>query len=148
MSKIKYRNASHKDISKIYHFEACYMQEIEPENFQAWSNAKTNNYNLLIENIKNMYIAENESGMIGHCYWSFIDSTPYIFSIYITQKYRNKGIARELLKLIENQIKANGFKICLLSTRENNPAKSLFNKLGYHIIEHQDGWFELKKSIT
>ena len=126
--EFKYRKALEKDIPEIYNFEANYMKEVEPENYQAWANTKKTTYNLVLENLDNINIAVIGGVLIGHCYWSMLNSQPHIFSIYVMPKYRNKGVAKKLLTAIENDICSKNFNACFLSALENNPAKKFFYK--------------------
>lgn len=148
MSTIKYRNALEEDIPIIYGFEANYMKEIEPENYQLWFNAKEKNHSLIQENLRNILVSEYEETIIGHSYWSIIKSEPHIFSIYVSPTFRDKGIARNLLSLIEQEIISMNFKMCFLSTRKNNPAQEFFIKLGYVSWREDNGWIEFKKNIS
>lgn len=135
MGQIKYRNALEKDIPDIFSFEAKYMMEIEPDNYQRWLHAKEKNYTLLQDNLQNMIVAENDGEIFGHSYWSVINNKPYIFSVYVCPTHRDKGAARTLISKIEEKIVASNFNMCFLSTHQNNPAKIFFTKIGYEVYD-------------
>lgn len=72
-----------------------------------------------------------------------INNCPDIEDLLVTDKYRNKGVGQKLLSYCEKLAKQRGFeRIGLGVGIENEPAKRLYQKLGFHdsgIGEYQVG---------
>ena len=68
-------------------------------------------------------------GIIMHCIlW---DNLPFMNLIVIKEKYRGKGFAKQAIICWENEMKNQGYKMTLVSTRVDEEAQHLYRKLGY-----------------
>ena len=146
-SNLIYRKARLQDVPQIYLFETAYIDEIEPENSERWAHTKDKTVAQLEANVEKMFVAEVDGKLAGHIYWNIHADKPHIFSIYVLKAFRRVGVARKLMLLAERDIQENGFQQCLLSTRTHNPAKNLFDEIGYQLIEQDNGWFHLEKNL-
>ena len=90
-----------------------------------------NNSNYLI----NVYEIDNK--VIGFIICTKIIDTIEVQLVYIDSDYRKRGYAYELMKSIEFE----GFRIILEVSVDNNPAKVLYDKLGYEIISTREGYY-------
>ena len=90
-----------------------------------------NNSNYLI----NVYEIDNK--VIGFIICTKIIDTIEVQLVYIDSDYRQCGYAYELMKSIELE----GFRIILEVSVDNNPAKVLYDKLGYEIISTREGYY-------
>ncbi|WP_420592178.1 GNAT family N-acetyltransferase [Bacterioplanoides sp.] len=143
---ISFRKALKTDLHKVYEFEASYIRELEPENYQRWAQAKDKNFSLLQDNLANMLIAETSNTLVGYGYWSILNQLPHIFSIYVVPEFRNQKVAHQLLLKLEKQIQQHGYTQSELMTLEFNPARQFFIKHGYAETGINNSWVLMKKS--
>ena len=144
---ISLRNALQADLHKVYEFEASYIHELEPDNYQRWSQARDKNFSLLLDNLENMLVAETNNTLVGYGYWSILNRLPHIFSIYVVPEFRNQKVAHQLLLKLEKQIQQLGYTQAELMTLEFNPARQFFIKHGYAETGISSGWVSLLKSL-
>jgi ribosomal protein S18 acetylase RimI-like enzyme len=87
-------------------------------------------------------------------HWRTSNKTlPYVFNVSVLPVYQRRGIATALLKHFEKYYKS--FSQFGLYVRTDNPARSLYLKLGYKIVEVLDqfygkdkhGFFMVKQSL-
>ena len=71
----------------------------------------------------------------------------YIYSVYVTKKFRGKGISKLLMDSILNDVKKNKMikKIKLNVESTNKPAISLYKKYGFQIIAILKKEIKIKK---
>ncbi len=141
------REAFESDLDKIYLFERKYIIEHEKDELIRWDNAKERILNNLYENLDNMFVATKDNLIIGHVFWSIYNSNPSIYSIYVDKNYRNLKIASTLISTAENHILNNNFDKVTLSTLETNPARYLFNNIGYEQVNIVNGWINYIKYL-
>ena len=48
---------------------------------------------------------------------------------------------------VEEDIRSSGYHYGKLLTCESNPAKKLFEAVGYQVTGLEDGWYQLEKSF-
>lgn len=74
-------------------------------------------------------IAKTFSQEAGGCVW-------WIEEVYIREKFRSRGLGREFFRYLEEQ-KGNGVKRLRLEVEEENTrAVSLYERLGYEVLEY------------
>lgn len=61
--------------------------------------------------------------------------------LYVSHDYRNKGIGELLLNRAKDHCKFMGFKGLALETATNNPAKKLYERLGWEKDTNFDHYF-------
>lgn len=67
-----------------------------------------------------------------HSFTSVSMKPIYILNdLFILKSERKKGIGAALLKQAKEKTKKDGYKFVLLQTETNNPAKDLYEKLGW-----------------
>lgn len=59
----------------------------------------------------------------------------YIAELDVDPRYRNRGIGGELLRHAEAQARAEGATRMALSTHTSNPARRLYERHGYRVVE-------------
>ncbi len=65
----------------------------------------------------------------------------YLSNIAVYPEYRGKGIGRRLMEHVQQQAQQQGYKTMVLDVeKDNNPAISLYKKIGFEIINE----FKLK----
>ncbi|MGO4273457.1 GNAT family N-acetyltransferase [Paenibacillus sp. TAF58] len=91
--------------------------------------------NLILPKIekKEIYIIRNqdESNIGWMRYGYFWDNTPFMNMIWVDERYRGKGVGKEVVLLWEDEMKQNGFKLVMTSTQANEEAQHFYRNLGY-----------------
>lgn len=75
------------------------------------------------------------------------DKTP-CFSISLYPDYRNRGIGTELMKKMIKLLIEKGYKRASLSVQKENYATRLYSKLGFEIIEENNGECVMVKELN
>ena len=132
------RRANPNDLTSIFQFDKAYMAEIEGQDqLHRWLAANTSIKicRELAYHLSRTFVAEydTDSGnvVIGHCYWSISDEKANIFSIYVREECRGGKVASNLLKCVEEDMKAAGFHGSYLQTLETNPARHFCTRRGF-----------------
>lgn len=89
--------------------------------------------NEMAKNLKNMYIIQTKGKDIGLFTYSIDSNEDICIGMFaIIPKYQNRGIGRDILvKLIE----ANPDKRFYLKTYKENPARHLYERVGFTIYD-------------
>jgi ribosomal protein S18 acetylase RimI-like enzyme len=66
----------------------------------------------------------------------------YIGTINVDPKHRRRGIAAKLLTAAEDFYRKGGFTEVRLEVEQNNPAQTLYFKMGYRVHAVRKGWYE------
>ena len=78
------------------------------------------------------YIIWTDNIRAGLMHYSVLwDSLPFLNLIFVKETHRNKGIASKAMKLWEEDMKEQGYKMVLLSTQVDENAQHLYRKSGY-----------------
>lgn len=81
---------------------------------------------------KTGYIIWTDNIRAGLMHYSVLwDSLPFLNLIFVKETHRNKGIASKAMKLWEEDMKEQGYKMVLVSTQVDEDAQHLYRKLGY-----------------
>lgn len=82
--------------------------------------------NFIVRNASNEKIA----GVLSNTRYA----TVYINTVWVHEKYRNKGIGRRLIGMVEEKAKGMGCVLSALGTWESFHAREFYEKLGYKVI--------------
>jgi ribosomal protein S18 acetylase RimI-like enzyme len=81
------------------------------------------------------YLADNKSVAIGYCApEKFTDGTYNLLAIGVSEDSQRKGIAREMMKYIEQLLKHNGGRILIVETSTDDAqigARKFYKQIGY-----------------
>lgn len=81
---------------------------------------------------KTGYVIWNDNERVGFMHFSVLwDNLPFLNHIYVKKEYRCKGFATKAMKLWEEDMKRQGYKMVLLSTQVDEDAQHLYRKIGY-----------------
>lgn len=141
------RKATMEDIKKLIVFERNYMIELEPQHLEKWEKLIEKTRNFLIESLESIVVVEENKEVIGHAYWSLSKGKPCVYSIYVVEAFRRKGVANLLMEALETDVIQNGYNEITLQTLIDNPAQYTFNRFGY-ITDHQkNGYLQYTKKL-
>ncbi len=102
-----------------------------------------------------MWVIESPSGeIIGQVFVMLYSSEretadgkdrAYVFAFRVKPQWRGKGIGHHLMGFVEDDLRKRGFKLVTLNVaKENLGAISLYERLGYTIIESRPGIWSFK----
>ena len=78
------------------------------------------------------YVAEADGALTGLLRWNlFWDEVPFCTLLYISQKYRGKGLGRALMDRWEADMRAAGHGMAMTSTQADEAAQNFYRKLGW-----------------
>jgi len=81
---------------------------------------------------KTGYILWDNHKRVGLMHYSVLwDNLPFLNLIHVEETHRNSGIGTEAMKLWEDDMKNQGYKMVLISTQVNEDAQHFYRKLGY-----------------
>lgn len=82
-----------------------------------------------------VYIAEDNGNFVGWLRYNlFWDNTPFMNVLCVLEKYRGKGIGRQLVEHWEEQMKLLGYDTVMTSTASDEYAQHFYMKLGYKVV--------------
>jgi ribosomal protein S18 acetylase RimI-like enzyme len=87
------------------------------------------------------FVAEHDGAVVGmvtaseRYYTSWAGCTLYIQDIYVEPDWRGRGIGAALLGCVAMLALERGMPLVELTVREDNPARRLYGRLGFHQVE-------------
>src|SRR5215469_7581555 len=87
------------------------------------------------------FVAENAGAIVGmvtaseRYYTSWAGCTLYIQDIYVDPAWRGRGIGAALLGCVAALALERGSPLVELTVREENPARGLYGRLGFHQVQ-------------
>jgi len=128
------RPAKHYEISVIKHYEAKVRKEASMGYLQ--DNVTNNDELFAFEN--SFYLVSVVEGnlqgwiLLGDSFDpNFNNYTGMILELYVFKPYRNKGIGKQLLTQALHYFKRKGIKRAQLNVFAGNPARKLYERLGF-----------------
>jgi len=136
---MNFRLYSDDDFSQLYEIELLCFEP--PIRFSRQTMLK-----LLADPDSATWVAEDQERMAGFAivYWSHPPEQPlaYIQTLEVAPTQRNRGIARELLRRVEESAKAAGAHVIWLHVAETNtPAIRLYESHGYRLQGRQADYY-------
>lgn len=139
--EISYFELSEEDIPQMAEMEKLYFG-------QPWSEASIGHY---MEQGNTLFLAAkdmngSEPRLAGYCALLCVLDEADLVSIAVDEKYREMGIAGELLDIAYGMLKDAGvFKIHLEVRESNFPAISLYEKEGFERVGLRKGFYDKPK---
>ena len=122
-----------------------FFETIEPEKFYPHGFSHEDAYRLCNYTGKDLYyVITNDEDIVGYGLvrgWDEGFEVPSL-GIYVSEKYRGKGIARMFMSFLHLSAKLKGAKQMRLKVyKDNLKAICLYTSLGYAFKEHDDDQF-------
>lgn len=81
---------------------------------------------------KTGYVIWDGNERVGLMHYSVLwDNLPFLNHIHVKMEHRRKGFATEAMKLWEEDMKEQGYKMVLISTQVDEDVQHLYRKNGY-----------------
>lgn len=127
--------SSNDDVNKLIDYKKKtifeYANNLSQEEIDKINNYVNNNVPKLINNYSNIVV---DNKVVGCLLLTNKDDGILLDEIYLEEEYRNKGIGTSIIK----DIIANNSIVYLWVYKENIKAISLYNKLGFKVIEETE----------
>lgn len=103
-------------------------------------------------------VAEAEGQLVGavwgrahqppHEGYGFVGADVPEIGVAVFPAFRNQGIGTKLINLIANRYLSQGLQSISLSVDRNNPAKSLYERLGFLVVKENEQDFIMQKLLN
>ena len=105
-------------------------------------------YNQL-DDIHNVIVAYDDDIPVGSVsFKKYDDECAEVKRVFVKEEYRNKGIANELMELLENTAREQGYRYLILeSGAPLVAAMALYRKIGYKVIPNYGQYRDMPDSI-
>jgi len=91
-------------------------------------------------------VALNDDRVIGYIGSQSVIDQADIMNIAVDPDYRRNGVAVQMIGALESKLKERGVKGLLLEVRvSNEPARNLYEKLGFSIVGRRPGYYSRPK---
>lgn len=163
---MEYRLGKIEDVSSIVCLIQAAIKKMDESGIHQWDelyptaedfseDIKKGNLYVAVDNdkIAALYVISGESDEeYNYADWKYPNDTAYILHRFcISPEYQNKGLGKQILLKIENQIKKMGYKSVRLDVFTENPyAQKLYRHNGYEVRGFADwrkGRFDLMEKI-
>jgi len=144
-AQVIFNKASDAEVIKLQdHLISFYSQELVkaglfPDGVSALQAAKEEVLQEATDaKLRFFYLAsdECEETHFGYIAYSIDSETAYIESLYLDQEYRGRGLGKEVLHLLEKELRGMGINVVKLYVFAHNKAAfNLYQKMGY-VIEN------------
>jgi putative acetyltransferase len=120
--------------------ELCLIYNTRKEDYEEYNR---------ITGLPTVVLASEENVAVAcGCFKIADDKTIEIKRMFVDPAFRNKGIATEILKELENWAKESGYEYAILETGKGQPeAIAMYAKLGYSIIDHYGTFASTERSV-
>ncbi|MEN3324821.1 GNAT family N-acetyltransferase [Mariniflexile soesokkakense] len=94
-------------------------------------------------------INKNGAEITGFCTAMYVESDePMIGTLYVREKYRNKGIGKSLLNYLTSELMTKAKACYLMTERDNKSANKVMESIGFNnIYEHLDKTITAPKNM-
>lgn len=141
--KIASMNTTDKNILQLFSEHDDYMIEFLGDDSWCYTRYSEN------ENIEKVWGLSIDNHVIGCiAYRKKDDEVGEVKRLFIKKEYRGKGIAKGLLKTVEDYAKEQGCDTLFLDTRITlEPAVSLYRAFGFNIVFQQGLYIQMEKEL-
>lgn len=104
-------------------------------------------YNQL-DDIHNVVVTYDDIPVGSASFKKYDDECAEVKRVFVKEEYRNKGIANELMELLENAAREQGYRYLILeSGKPLVAAMALYRKIGYKVIQNYGQYRDMPDSI-
>ena len=97
---------------------------------------------ILSTNGKYFFVYESDRKPVAYIIFETVLDEGHITDLAVSEKYRNKGIGKELIEKTLDLAKGSKIKSIFLEVRESNEAaRRLYQKLGFKLLGKRKGYY-------
>lgn len=140
-----YTDGKHSDFIELCRLLDCSLNEIAGGEK---NRSQYIQYNVL-DDIKDVILAYKNDEPVGCVSFKYYDDkTAEVKRVFVKKGCRGNGISKQLMKLLENRAREEGFEKLILESGEPLvEAMGLYHSLGYKVIENYGQYKYMPESI-
>ena len=143
--RFEYTDGCNKDFIELCHELDKFLNELVggEEN-----RAEYIQYNKL-DDIHDVVIAYDGDEPIGSAsFKKYDDETAEVKRLFLKEEYRGRGISYDIMKMLEERARKNGYKYFILESGESIvAAMALYRKIGYNVIPNYGQYADMDDSV-
>jgi ribosomal-protein-alanine N-acetyltransferase len=125
------RLACSTDLPAVYRGELAYIRCWEPRHEQAWHLDMERHLTRWVDNLERLTVAVADGTVVGYCLWLAEGNAAHLCTLNVNEAFRRQGIGHALLLDYITKAEGQGFTSLALSVREDNPARQLYERVGF-----------------
>jgi ribosomal-protein-alanine N-acetyltransferase len=140
MEDITIRTATATDLPFIYRCDLEYMREFAPDHAVGWSIKIDRQLETWTQNLHRFFIIEVAGEAAGNALWKPETDAPgkaVVITVHVVTKFRRRGLAKKVLEKAIEDARVNGFPTMTLGVDKKNPARKLYEAMGF-VYTHED----------
>ncbi|MDH7792298.1 GNAT family N-acetyltransferase [Ochrobactrum sp. AN78] len=142
-----FRRGRPDDLPTIYRLERLYIETMEPLQLEKWLSALERHLQQWVKVLPQTITVETLDEPIGYLFWEREDDTAILASISVEPSHQRRGIATNLLVRFEHEAAVAGCHDLELGCLPQNPARRLYESLGYIYDREELPYVVLRKKI-
>jgi [ribosomal protein S18]-alanine N-acetyltransferase len=142
------RRAHAADLASVYLGELDYIRMIEPGQEARWKDAVASHLEQWAAALDQMFVAEIAGRIVGYCFWKDHGDEAVLASLYVVPDYRRQGLGRKLLMRFIADAKSHRVHNATLGVQSGNPARLLYEKVGFVRTHDTDGFLHYRLTLT
>ena len=144
MSNIKLVKATDDDLPEVLALRISTMSEHLEE--MGWSMSKEEHMQRVLKHFDCGYMIWSDGKAIGFIKYKEHQKSLDIIQFQIDPKYQGKGFGKQILEIIEAEAKEK-HKNLFLKVLKANPAKRLYERIGFQIVDEDEFEFFMEKTL-
>lgn len=128
---LELRPARVTDLPAVYRGELDYIQTWEPTHEAAWRLDLERHLTRWSEHFSRLTVAERAGRFAGYALWMPEAGRAELVTLHVAPWCRRQGIAKALLHAYARAAATEGLSQLALSVRHDNPARHLYEQVGF-----------------
>lgn len=130
------------EIMQDWHLPTVYELERQLFKGEEWSLDQFKSELSQIPETRMFWVAKADGRVIGYAGVMVIDDFADIATLAVVPEYRRQGIASRFINMIYAEARRRGATRILLEVRtDNEPAKTMYEKLGFNILAERPNYY-------
>lgn len=147
IADIRLRRGEARDLPFIYRLERKYMEDLESDQLQGWQTSIEHHLRQWVDDLPRTSVAECGGDQAGYVFWEIREGRAVVASVNVAPEYRRRGVATILLERFEDEASEAGLHVAEIGVVRHNPARKLYDRLGYRMVSQDDRYDTMIKHI-